>query len=89
MALTRKTDKQKQEVIDLLLKLKEKLPVTNFFGDDNHKVIDLQIKVLKDEISEGQIWSYGDSIASQLLDVFEWMRGEKDDWLDDLKSEFE
>lgn len=89
MVFTRKTDDQKQEVIDLLLKLKEKLPATSFFGDDNHKIIDLQIKVLKGEIVESHIWSYGDSIASQLLDVIEWMRGEKDDWYTDLIEEFE
>lgn len=84
-----KTEQQKKEVIELLLKLKEKLPATSFFGDDNHKMIDLQILVLKEEIVERNIWSYGDSMASSLLDVIEWMRGEKDDWLDDLKSEFE
>lgn len=84
-----KTDAEKQEVIDLLLKLREKLPATSFFGDDNHKVIDLQIKLLKGEIVESHIWSYDNSTASQLLDVIEWMRGENKDWYNDLVSEFE
>jgi hypothetical protein len=89
MRIVRKNDEAIEEAIQLLLKLREKLPRTSFFGDDNHKVIDLQIKVLKREIKESEIWSYGDSIASQLLDVFEWKRGEKNEWFDDLQSEFE
>jgi hypothetical protein len=89
MKQIRKSELQKQEALKLLLKLKAKLPRTNIFGDDNHKLIDLQIEVLEGRILESHIHSYGDGIASQLLDVIEWKRGENESWYIDLMSEFD
>lgn len=79
----------KEKAIELLLKLRKKMPAISFFGDDNYKIIDLQIKVLKGEILESKVYSYGDSMASHLIDVFEWMREERSEWFSDLQAEFE
>lgn len=84
------TEEEIQKAIEVLSKLKTSMPRFSAFGDDNHKMIDLEVQVLKGELRESDFYDHGDMIASSLLDVLEWKKGENKEWfdcrLDDLNN---
>lgn len=76
--------------IELLKKQKEVLPEMSIFGDPNHEIIDGQIRVLNDEFSFlTEIYDmFGlmeESAIFAIVEAFDWLNGEDNDFLEDLE----
>ncbi len=83
-----RTPEEIKNEIAKLEKLKSVLPEYNFFGDNNHTIIDAQIDILNEEIlDEDEIYDreedFGDMGISTVLEAFQWMEGELDTLVDD------
>ena len=82
-----KTANQIQAEADTLELMKPKVRKFSGFGDNHHNAIDAQIAVLRDDLSEDQIYdSYGDNTADEFeqnvldeaLFARQWMDGEEE-----------
>lgn len=75
------TAKQIQAEIEALTEIKPKVRRLTFFGDDNHKAIDAQIKVLEKDLDEDAIYDRWDD--GRLLDYAQsaraWLDGESEE----------
>lgn len=71
----------KKEVTDLLA-LKPKVLRRSAFGDDHHRAIETQVTVLKDHLSESDIWDlaevgdWPDNVRDAALLAHSWIAGE-------------
>ena len=77
----------KREIKDLL-KMKPTVRRTSLFGDNHHDAIDAQVEVLKDDLTETEIYNRGnedaedwkDNVVSAATDARLWMDGEYEDY---------
>lgn len=88
MAREMRTQKEINEMIGKLKKLKTKLPEHSAFGDPNHLIIDAQLDVLelrmtKRGIDELDMDEYGDMGWSDVMNAYDWMMGTDVDLVDD------
>lgn len=76
-----KTPKKVEKEIAALLKLRPKVLHRSAFGDDHHAAIDAQVTVLKDRLSESDIWDlaeaegWADNVRDAALLAWEWRTG--------------
>jgi len=82
-----KTKKEIQKQIEGLEKIKPKVRETSAFGDNHHDAIDMQINVLKEDLSEDEICEGGeaDNVRDAAISARQWLDGEYTDY-DDLIS---
>ncbi len=78
-----RTPEEIQRQIDGLLSMKSWLPEHSMFGDDNWRLIDEQIQILKgeadfEEIEDAYI-DEGEETPSTLWDAEGWLEGQIDD----------
>lgn len=80
-----RTKQQIEEMIAKLLKLRGVLPEKSFFGDDNHRKIDFQIRILQDDIDEDWLWDnkededLSDEDISEITNAQRWLDCEMED----------
>lgn len=77
MSKTRSSD-EIMEARNLLVELLEVMPRFSTFGDDNHKLINDELAVLRGHWIE---------IHGDLNQVDEWRKGISDEWLQDRKDD--
>lgn len=76
-----KSEEEKKKAIEFLWNLKERRPKRSYFGDDNHLAIDMQISVIKGEITEDQIYkmesneTYDSFIIDAMLGAIDYLNG--------------
>lgn len=68
-----------QEAIEVLNKLRKVMPAYDAFGENNHKLIDEELRIL-DESSKPV--EYGDLSA-----VSDWLNGQHNEWLEDRQCD--
>lgn len=90
-----KTPKTKEQIdaeIVALKELRDKIPKTSFFGDDNVAAIDAQIKVLERKMTDNEVYKefgddgfdddHSDDFSQHALDAAltaaDWLVGEED-----------
>lgn len=86
-----RTNKQVNDEMSRLLLMKPKVRNRSAFGDDHHMAIDAQLIVLRDQMSEDDIyntWIGNDEmyLLENALEARKWLDGEGDkpskDWKD-------
>lgn len=81
------TEKQIKAEINKLYDLLKKVPMTNFFNENNHDKINAQIKVLEDRMDEDEVYAeFEDTedpdktydLVSNARDAAMWLIGESE-----------
>jgi hypothetical protein len=91
MAKVIRTKEEQDAMILKLLALKETVPPTSTFGDDNHRGIDAQIETIRSNNTEANIMSEYESeedtyVMDMALDARRWLEGGLQD--NDLLEQF-
>ena len=93
MPITPKTEERVKAQAALLSEMKPRIRRFNFFGDDNWAKIDVQIKVLENDMDEDELYDYVDEqqayldltddqkyeLSSVGFDAIEWRDGTLDE----------
>lgn len=84
-----RTAEEKQKAIEDLKRLKNKLPEFSKFGDENWKIIDLQIDIVEERITDDdELYDLEDEEefedVSILIDTLEWVNGNDDIFYDGI-----
>lgn len=66
MPITPKTEEQVKAEVTLLLGMKPRIRQFSFFGEDNWVKIDVQVKVLEDDMNEDELNDYVDEQQEEL-----------------------
>ena len=79
----KRMDERIENEIKKLEQEKENLPEYSFFGDPNHKIIDIQINILKGNLTQDEVWDMeSDEFSSQAigaaLEAFHFLNGDID-----------
>ena len=76
-----KNSHERDAMIKKLQEQKSTVPKHSFFGDDNHRAIDYQIKVIKEELSEDDIYDRGleHYVEIMALHTAQWLDGDVSD----------
>lgn len=81
--MAKRTQKEIDRQVAGLNKQRASLPNFSFFGDDNWKPIEMQIRIIQGKARAENYEDENDRIASMALDAEEWLNGESDDDLFD------
>ena len=78
-----RTEKQIRAEVEILQEMKPKIRHYSGFGEDNHAMVDAQIRVLKDKMTDDQIWDAWPTeekdteIRLNAQEAMRWAKGEE------------
>ncbi len=83
--MSRKSENEIKDEIKALYEVKPKLPKRNFFGEDVHAKVDIQIEVLSGDVDEDEFddkvvngeWSEDQRDEAQ--NAYDWMQGDSNE----------